>query len=452
MITRKNRFVAAALTGIMTAGMLCGCGSTVQSNGTAAETTENKTTTDGAANGKKTVIEYWHINSETVGGKTLDELGADFNASNDHIEVVARYNPEEYKGLMQNLQAETAAGNAPAIVQIGWTYLNYFANNFSYTSPQEIIDRDFPEDKDFLKDNFLDNVLELAQTSDGEQVGMPYSLSSPVLFYNADLLKEAGLPEEGPQTWEEVEEYSKQIQENTGKYGLYMREGPDSWNQQALIESNGAKMITEEDGKAVASFASPEGIEAFQAYADMVSSKEALHASWEEGFQAFINGEVAMLHTTIAYMNTIEESAQFDVRAVSSPVWEGKERVVPAGGCFLAITAQDEEQQKAAWEFEKYLYSVESMAKWSEGTGYVPPRKDVIDAENGLKDFVTEHPMFQAAANQMDGVVSWASFPGDAGLEAEQKLIDMRDQILNGGVDVGTTMQETQDAINQIMK
>ena len=99
-----------------------------------------------------------------------------------------------------------------------------------------------------------------------------------------------------------------------------------SWNQQALIESNGAKMITEEDGKAVASFASPEGIEAFQAYADMVSSKEALHASWEEGFQAFINGEVAMLHTTIAYMNTIEESAQFDVRAVSSPVWEGKRK------------------------------------------------------------------------------------------------------------------------------
>ena len=75
--------------------MLCGCGSTVQSNGTAAETTENKTTTDGAANGKKTVIEYSHINSETVGGKTLDELVADFNASNDHIEVVARYNPEE---------------------------------------------------------------------------------------------------------------------------------------------------------------------------------------------------------------------------------------------------------------------------------------------------------------------------------------------------------------------
>ena len=92
------------------------------------------------------------------------------------------------------------------------------------------------------------------------------------------------------------------------------------------------------------------------------------------------------------------------------------------------------------------------MAKWSEGTGYVPPRKDVIDAENGLKDFVQEHPMFQAAVNQMDGVVSWASFPGDAGLEAEQKLIDMRDQILNGVEDIETIMKETQDAINQILE
>lgn len=458
---RKNsRIVAAALAGVLALGTLTGCGTeekeqsvaTAESNETGETGEEKSESEENAASEEKIVIEYWHINSETVGGKTVDELVEDFNASNDHIEVVARYNPEEYKGLMQNLQAETAAGNAPAVVQIGWTYLNYFSSNFSYTSPQDIIDAYFPEDKDFLSENFKSNVLALAQNGEGQQVGMPYSLSSPVLFYNADLLKEAGLSEDGPQTWEEVQEYAAKIQEGTGKYGLYMREGPDSWNQQALLESNGAKMITEVDGKSTASFASEEGIEAYSKYADMVSNQEALHASWEEGFQSFINGEVAMLHTTIAYMATIEDTAQFDVRAVSSPVWEGKNRVVPAGGCFLAITAQDEEQKKAAWEFEKYLYSVESMAKWTEGTGYVPPRNDVIDAENGLKDFVQEHPMFQAAADQMDGVVSWASFPGDSGLEAEQMLIDMRDQILSGSVDVEIVMKDTQDAINEILE
>ena len=60
--------------------------------------------------------------------------------------------------------------------------------------------------------------------------------------------------------------------------------------------------------------------------------------------------------------------------------------------------------------------------------------------------------MFTAAADQMNGVASWASFPGDAGLEAEQMLIDMRDQILSGTVDIEKEMKETQDSINQIME
>ena len=71
---------------------------------------------------------------------------------------------------MQNLQAETAAGNAPAVVQIGWTYLNYFSSNFDYVSLQNIIDEFFPEDSSFITDNFNANILELAQNSDGEQV------------------------------------------------------------------------------------------------------------------------------------------------------------------------------------------------------------------------------------------------------------------------------------------
>ena len=118
---------------------------------------------------------------------------------------------------------------------------------------------------------------------------------------------------------------------------------------------------------------------------------------------------------------------------------------------FPRYGAQSDEQIQAAWEFEKYLYSVESMAAWTEGTGYVPPRKDVAEAENGLKDFLAENTMMNAAIEQMDGVVSWTAFPGDAGLEAEQLLLDMRDQILGGQVSAKDGMTSTQDAINQLL-
>ena len=428
----------------------------VNQTGSGAEAnTETNTETKAEGNsssGGKTVIEYWHCNAETQGGLVVDELVKQFNESNDHIQVVAKYNPDMYKGLMQNLQAEAAAGNSPALVQIGWAFLDYFSNNFSYVSPQEAIDKFDKEEAGFLQDKFLPNVLELAVNSEGSQVGIPYSLSNPVLYINKDILREAGLPEDGPTTWQEVSEFAKTVKEKTGKYGFYMQEPADFWAQQGLIESSGAKMLTTNaEGKKEAAFATKDGIEAMQLMADMVKDQTALHISWEEGCQSFIDGNCAMLYTTIARRASVQKGAQFDAATVKSPLWNDKERMVPAGGCFLAITAQGDDQVKAAWEFEKFLYSVESMAAWTEGTGYVPPRKDVAGAENGLKTFLAENKMMNAAIEQMDGVVPWTAFPGDAGLQAEQMLLDMRDQILGGQVTAEQGMKATQDAINQLL-
>ncbi len=456
-----NKAAALALAGIM--ALLSGCGSSdVASATTGAQSTQNNSTTAAAAetetagenpSGEKTVIEYWHCNAETQGGLTVDELVDKFNAENDHIEVVAKYNPDMYKGLMQNLQAEAATGNYPALVQIGWAFLDYFSNNFEYIAPQDAIDRFDSEDATFLQDKFLPNILELAVNSDGDQVGIPYSLSNPVLYINRDLFREAGLPEEGPATWQEVDEYARIIYEKTGKYGFYMQEPADFWAQQALIESSGSDMLTVNgDGSKTASFAGEGGIAAMQMLQDLIKDGAGLHITWEEGCQSFIDGNCAMLYTTIARRAVVQKGAQFDVATIKSPLWNDLERKVPAGGCFLAITAKSDEQIAAAWEFEKYLYDIESMAAWTIGTGYVPPRNDVADAENGLKSFLAENEMMTAAIEQMDGVVPWTAFPGDAGLQAEQMLLDMRDQILGGQISAEEGMKNTQDAINALLE
>ncbi|MEV9641394.1 ABC transporter substrate-binding protein [Mammaliicoccus sciuri] len=409
----------------------------------------SEASSESSGNDGKTVIEYWHVNAETQGGQTVTQLVDDFNKQSDTVEVVAKYNPDMYKGLMQNMQAEAAAGNSPAVVQIGWAFLNYFSENFEYVSPQTVIDKHFPEEKTFLKDHFLPNVMDLAKNAKGDQVGIPYSLSSPVLYINRDMLKEAGLDENGPQTWEEVKSFSKEIKERTGKYGFYFQEPADNWATQALLESNGASFLT--DGKAT--FASDEGIEAYQLLTDMiVKDKTALHIGWDQGVQSFIDGSVAMAYTTIAQRSNIQDNAQFDVAAVKSPVWEGKDAKLPAGGAMLAITAQEEEKQKAAWEFMSYLYSVEALAEWTKGTGYVPPRHDVADAENGLKEYLKENEMMTAAIEQMDGVVPWASFPGDAGLQAEQLLLDLRDQLLKGSVSPKEGLKATEDEVNELLQ
>ncbi len=396
---------------------------------------------------EKVQINYWHVNADTQGGKTVDELVKKFNESQDEIEVVATFNPDMYKGLMQNMQAAVAGGNTPDVVQIGWAFVDYFSENFEYNTPQSIIDQFDAENKNYLEDNFLENVLDLAVNKDGELVGLPYSISNPVLYINKDLLKEAGLDENGPKTWEEVREFAKTVKEQTGKYGFYLQQPADNWATQALLESNGANFI--EDGKAA--FASPEGIEAYKLWADMVNEDQTVvNLPWDQGVQSFIQGEVAMLFTTIAQRTNVQSNAQFDVATITAPSWGDKDIRIPAGGAMLVLTSQDEAKKEATWKFMKFLYENENVLAWTEGTGYVPSTATVKDSDE-MKKFLEENPMMEAAMVQMDKVNKWASFPGQAGLEAEQMLLDMRDAILTGKKTVEEALPETQDAINNLL-
>ncbi|WP_340083853.1 ABC transporter substrate-binding protein [Siminovitchia sp. FSL H7-0308] len=396
--------------------------------------------------GDPVTIEYWYPNAETQGGKTVTELINQFNESQDKIVVKGVYNPGMYQGLMQNLQSAVAAGNSPAVVQIGWSYREYFSNNFQYTEPQTIIEKYFPDDKDYVKEKFLDNVLELAVNNDGSQVGLPYSLSVPILYLNMDILNEAGIKTSELNTWEEVAKASEKITEVTGKKGLYIAEPTDTWNVQQMLESNGGKTIA--DGKAA--FASEEGVETYKFYQDLIKGGSALHIGIDEGQQAFVSGEVGMAHLTVAQRKNVTENGNFEAMAVPSPTFEGKELKVPAGGSLLAITAEKEEEQKAAWEFMKFLYEPDSVAAWTQGTGYLPETTDATENKE-LVALIEEDNMMAAAYATIENLIPWAPFPGNSGLEAEQMLIDMRDRILGGG-DVEKDLKETQEAINKLTK
>lgn len=402
--------------------------------------------------GGKVKIEYWHVASESFGGATVKELVADFNKTHPNIEVVEKYNPDMYKGLTQNLQAAMASGKNPDVVQMGWSYLNYAAENLKYTDIPKMINEKVPADKDFLQKNYLPNVLALAQTDDGKQIGIPYSISVPVLYYNPEVFEKAGLdPKNPPKTWAEVQSAAKQIKEKTGIMGFFMQEYADNWAQQALIESNGGKMLKKENGKTKAAFDTPEAAEAYQLLADMVKDGSGLHATNEEGFQAYLSGKLGMVCTTIGKRANFEKSAKFKVMVAPFPVFDGKQLQVPAGGNFLMVFSKDDAKQKAAWEFIKYLESPAALAKWSTGTGYLPPRKDVEQDPNGFKKMIEENKNIQAALSTMPNLVKWASFPGANGLQAEQLLIDVRDVILSGKQTAAEALHTTAEKVNSLL-
>lgn len=403
-------------------------------------------------NNKKVQIEYWHVASESFGGATVKELVADFNSKNSNIEVIEKYNPDMYKGLTQNLQAAMASGKNPDVVQMGWSYLNYAAENLKYTDIPEMVAKQIPQDKTFLQENFLPNVLALAQTDDGKQIGVPYSVSVPVLYYNPEIFQKAGLdPQNPPKTWAQVLTAAKQIKENTGNVGFFMQEYADNWAQQALMESNGATVLKTVNGKVQAGFDSPEAAQAYQMLADMVSNGSGLHATNEEGFQAFLSGKLGMVCTTIGKRANFEQSAKFKVTVAPFPSFEGKALKVPAGGNFLMVFSKDAAKQQAAWGFVKYLESPAALTIWSTGTGYLPPRKGIEQDPQGFKKLVDENKNVQVALSTMPHLVKWASFPGANGLQAEQVLIDVRDIILGGKKTATEALHEAANKINSLL-
>jgi multiple sugar transport system substrate-binding protein len=379
-----------------------------------------------AAAADPVTIEYWHINSPTFGGPATKELVQVFESRNPGIKVVEKFQPGVYTGLMQQLQVSLAAKRPPAVAQIGYNLTAYAAGQF----PHVVLDKYRQSDPEFFK-GIPDNIMALGQLG-GRQHGIPFGVSVPVMYYNPELFRAAGLPAEPPQTWEELQRVGAIIREKTGKFAVYLQQPNDEWIDQALIWGNGGRPLSA-DGKRVG-WDSPEAIEAMQMWQDMVvKSKIAANLTWEEGLQAFLSGRVAMCLTTIARQDHMRKNASgFEPKSATLPRFGKKPLATPTGGNVLMIFANDPAQEKAAWEWIKFVLSPDGATIWSKGTGYLPPRGALAEDPRYLKPFFDQSPMMKAALQTFPHARSWVSFPGSRGLEITKILIKARDEVLEG--------------------
>ena len=155
----------------------------------------------------KVVIEFWNTHGETFGGPAVTKVVEWFNENNDLGVEIRQVVYTGYDEIATNLQSAILANTAPALSTCSYSNINYMAQNFPYVSPVDIIEKYFPEDKDYLANKYDPAILNLGVSVDGKQFGLPYGLSVPLMYYNADLLDAAGLDKENlPKTWEEIGE------------------------------------------------------------------------------------------------------------------------------------------------------------------------------------------------------------------------------------------------------
>lgn len=401
----------------------------------------------GAVAAQNTVtIEYWNINTATFGGPQVDKLIQSFQAANPTIKVESR--PKQaYPTLIQDAQTAIAAGNPPDIVQVGWPYLNYVGSNLPFVSPDELAEK--WGGKEHLAE-YPKNILDLTVVN-GKRIGLAYSLSNAVAYYNADLFRKAGLdPDKPPKTIAEWTAAAKVFKEKLNLPINAIDYGEDNWAIENLIASNGGSLLVCKDGKFQSGLNSPEAAQALQTWADWVKNGYAVNAT-DKARQVFWTGESGSLLWSIAGRANIQAQAKFDLRATRYPSFGSKPTRLPTGGNMLVIFSTDPQKQKAAWLFAQHLTSKDGFTEWTKGTGYVPPFADLTTDAKYLADFIKQQPIQQVAIDQIPNMIVWTSFPGTNGLAAGRALFEAVQSALSGKASAADALAKAHADINKLV-
>ncbi len=120
------------------------------------------------------------------------------------------------------------AGEHPHLVQVFevGTATMMAAKGAIYPVEQLMADAGEP----FDKSDYLPAVISYYQTPEGELLSMPFNSSTPVLWYNADALSDAGV--EVPKTWDDVKSAAKALVDNGMKCGLSF-----GWQSWVMVEN-----------------------------------------------------------------------------------------------------------------------------------------------------------------------------------------------------------------------
>lgn len=299
-----------------------------------------------------------------------------------------------------------------------------------------------------------DNCLDLGKINE-DMYGLAFTFSTPMLYVNSNLLKEAGIdPSVAPKDWDEMYEWSQTIKEKTGKYGLSLSPtNSNGWVTDSIFYSAGATVLNAD--RTAVEFASDAGVKAIESWKRFYHDGCAIGGSDMEAMQAFASGEAAMhIQSTSVYssMKAAAKQGGWELTGYPMPGFDGNPSVPTNSGSCIVVRPDNEQKAQAIWEVIKYVTGKEGYTIITSQIGYLPLRPELADDPEYLKNFVDENPMIRANIERLQDIVPTAIWPGKNAAQLETLYADMAIKALTTEADVAETLKEYQDEMNQYIK
>jgi multiple sugar transport system substrate-binding protein len=231
-----------------------------------------------------------------------------------------------------------------------------------------------------------------ATSYQGKLYGLAPVTNTIALFYNKDMLAEAGV--QPPKTWDELKAAAKKLTK-PGRYGMAFNANATyegSWQFLPAMWTNGGD---ETD------LTSPQVAEALQLWTDLVKSGSASKSviNWTQGDvnDQFIAGKAAMMVNGPWQIPSLNKNPKIKWDVVTFPLNKPDQTpVAPLGGeAWTVPLNKDQAKQQKAADFVKCLNSDENELAWAKARFTLPTKLALLD------QYAKDVPSMKAFAEQV---------------------------------------------------
>jgi multiple sugar transport system substrate-binding protein len=313
----------------------------------------------------------------TKTGPFFKDLATEFNASQDDIEVVVEHLP--WPEMQQQLITDISAGTAPDISHMATRWMAGFAVDGALAPIDGLMADGFAE-------TFVPTFLDL-QKVDGQTWGLPIAASARGMFYNKDLLEQAGV--EVPTNWEETEAAAKKIAALSDEiYGIGVQ-GTDLDTEGYWFYSlwtHGGDIVGP-DGKS--GLASDAAVAATQTYIDLINAgvtqPGVLGSSREDLQNLFTAGKLGIVLSGPWLNGQLAEEAP-DLKYGIADIPMATDRATYGVTDTISILA-DSEVKESAMRVLEFFFNDANRLEFGKNEGFVPVLKSMSN-----EPYFTEDP------------------------------------------------------------
>jgi sn-glycerol 3-phosphate transport system substrate-binding protein len=324
-----------------------------------------------------TEIHWWHAMSGEL-GKQVEKLAADFNNSQSQYRVVPSYKGNYTETVTAAIFAFRSRSQ-PAIVQVSEIATATMTAAKGAIYPVFELMRD--EQEAFSPAAYLPAVTGYYADLAGNMLSFPFNASTPILYYNKKLFRDAGLdPEVAPKTWPEVGEAAKRLRAAGAVCG-FTTSWPSWINVENFSAFHNLPISTQANGfgglDAVLTFNNPLLVRHIAQLAEWQTTKAFDYSGRAQAAEPrFQNGECGIFIGSSATRADIKANSKFDVGYGMLPYWPdvagAPQNTIIGGATLWVLRDRPRDEYKGVAKFFSFLSKPEVQASWHQNTGYLP--------------------------------------------------------------------------------